>query len=626
MAVAVLLVRQLAALGTLSASSWLVGRAVVRVPLRGPIERFAFFVGAGLGTLSVTFFLLGLVGWLTPFAVLGVAGAALATALVPARAVAGNRGRGTWRDAPASWRCALTAAGLLVTPAFLLSLYPPTAFDETTYHLSYASAFAATHRLVVVPEHLFPVYPQLLEMLFSALMLVFDDVATHVVQFLCMLVTTAAIFGLGKRFADPRAALLGAALWLANPLVHYQAASSYVDLGYAMFAVLAIMAFELWREGDQYPWLAASGLLVGFAADTKYLGLVWLAILGVATLWSAPPARRFGRTALFIGMALAAMAPWYVRNTIVTGNPVFPFFAGLISNGPRSRIGYWAGGGGWFFEKVRAAAGHPWTLVTLPWRAAFDRASSNLQPPISPWYLLVLPVMAWQARRDLRLRRWLLFVIVYAAAGTAHDPRFQLPSGALLSAGGGICLSRILDHLRPDSAGTRRFVAVLALFLAVLGPAYATYKVVRQGMPPATAAARDEYLSREVPGYDVLRALNRSCGTAYTLFVVGGERLAYYAKGRFLGQRGGPFASAMVESTLNETEHLHDRLSGWGVDYLYVSRPRLPGHPDVRSDDPRFRLLFRLMLRGSAGDLYALADDGRLRSPCQRFEPDRRIP
>ena len=69
MALAALFVRQLAALGALTTASWLVGRAVVRLPLRGRIERFAFFVGAGLGTLGVALFFLGLVGWLTPLAV-----------------------------------------------------------------------------------------------------------------------------------------------------------------------------------------------------------------------------------------------------------------------------------------------------------------------------------------------------------------------------------------------------------------------------------------------------------------------------------------------------------------------------------------------------------------------------
>ncbi len=628
MTLAALLLRQLAAFGALTAASFLVGRAVVRLPLRGPVERFAFFVGAGLGTLGVALFFLGLVGWLTPLAVLGMAAAALALAFVPPFAAPADRGRGGASAAPALWRRGLTAVGILVAPAFVLSLYPPTGFDETMYHLSYASAFAATHRLVVVPEHLFPVYPQLLELLFSALMLICGDVATHVVQFLCMLATGAAVFALGERFGDRRAALLGAALWLSNPLVHYQAASGYIDLGYTLFTILAILAFELWRENDSRRWLAASGILVGFAADTKYLGLVWLAMLGALTLWSAPRGRRLARAALFTALALAAMAPWYIRNAVVTGNPVFPFFGGLTSASGRPVDANWGGSTGWFFENLLAGASHPGSLATLPWRVAFDRAGFNFQSPLSPWYLLVLPVMAWQARRDRRFRRWLVLVVVYAAAGTSYDLRFQLPSAALLSAGGGICLARVLDRLRPDSPGTSRLVAVLALFLAALGPAYATYKVVRRGMPPATAAAREEYLSREVPGYDVLRELNRSCDTGYTIFVVGGERLTYYAKGRFLGQWGGPFARRIVEPLLDDSERLHAILSGWGVDYLYVSRTRSPGSPDVRSDDPLFRRSFRPVLRTPAADLYALVDEGRLRSPCQPagFDPDGRIP
>lgn len=614
MPLALLVLRQLAALAALAAASWLVGRAVARLPLRGPVERAAFFVGAGLGILGVALFLLGLLGALAPVAVLALTAGALLLVLVPRR-------RGDPNEELASGgppRRVVLSGVLLAVPAFVLSLYPPTGFDETMYHLPYASAFAATHRLAVVPEHLFPVYPQLLEMLFAALLLVAGDVATHTVQFVCMGAIAAAAFALGQRFGGRRAGLLGAALWLANPLVHYQAATAYIDLGYALFAILAVFAWELWREESDPRWLVASGILAGFAADTKYLGLDWLGMLAVATWLAAPRGRRFARAGLLVAFAALAMTPWYLRNAVVTGNPIFPFLSEWAPGARAARAAAsWAGSAGWLVETVFGGLRHPWTLVTLPWRVAFDAAGFSHQSPLSPSYLVILPLMVWQARGDERFRRWLLLVVAYAAAGTAYDLRFQLPSAALLAAAGGIAIARLLD--RPGTSAFRgeRAVAILALALAAPGPAYAAYKVVRRGAPPSTPAARETFLARELPGYDAIRSLNLGCGARYTLFVVGGENLAYFAKGRFLGQAGGPYARGLVEPLLGDPERLRDLLSGWGVDFLSISRARRPGARDVNVHDPLFRRWFTPILRTPGTDLYALLGaDGRRRSPC----------
>jgi 4-amino-4-deoxy-L-arabinose transferase-like glycosyltransferase len=628
MTLAVLVLRQLAALGVLTIASWLVGRALARLPLRGPVERFAFFIGAGLGTLGVALFLLALAGSLTPIAVVGLAGATLLLAFVPPFLAPGESDPRGASWASASWRPGLALTGLLVVPAFVLSLYPPTAYDETMYHLSYASAFAATHRLAVVPEHLFPVYPQFLELLFSPLLMVSGDVSTHVVQFLCMLATAAAVFAICERFGDWRAAVLGVALWLSNPLVHYQAATAYVDLGYTLFTILAILAFELWRETDSRRWIAASGILIGFAAGTKYLGLIWLGMLAIAVWVSAARGRRLARAALFTVMALLAMAPWYVRNAVVTGNPIFPLIAGWVRSASRPAGAAWIGSASWVSHNTLAGLRHPWDLVALPWRVAFDRARFGFQSPLSPWYLVVLPVMAWQALRDPRLRRWLLFILVYAVAGPTYDLRFEIPSAALLSAAGGIALVRVLDRMRQESIGSVRFVAVLAFLLAALGPGYAAYKVLRHGVPPSTSAAREEFLLRELPGYDVVSALNRSCGASYTLIAFMDQNLAYYSKGRFLGQPGGAFSGTLVGTLLSDAERLRAVLSGWGVDYLSIGRPPKPGSPDVRREDPLFQRSFQSVLRTPTHELFALQDEGRPRSPClpARLRPDARIP
>jgi hypothetical protein len=574
-----LALRQLAALAVLTTAAVLWGRRAMALipgstPPRSRLEDWGFAVAFGLATLGTALFLLGLLGGLTPFAVvLLAASSGLLWRTARARQVApvvAPVGRGP-----------LLVAALLVLPAFVLSLYPPNGFDETTYHLPLAAAFAQSHHLVLVPDVLFPISPQLLELLFTALLLTAGDVATHTVQLLCLGAISAAVFAAGERFAGRRAGAVAAALWLANPLVQYQAAGAYVDLGMTLFCFLAIMAWERWREGESRRWLIAAGALVGAAAATKHLGLLWLALLALATWVAASRGRRWTATALYLVGAGMTLTPWAARSLWETGNPIFPLLSGWFP-GTGSRLEQavgvplstaWLGSRYWAADTVSTLR-QPWTLLALPWRAAFDRATFHFQAPLSPYPLLLLPLVAWQAWRDRRLRRWLLLIGAYAALGTTADLRFQLPSVALFAVAGGIAVMRVLDLPRLARWARPASVAALALAIAALGPLYASYKVWRHGPPPATAAAREVFLVRELPGYRAIQLLNQRCGASYTVFAFDAENLTYYAQGRFLGQRGGPFAQRPLVSLRHDPGRLDAALSRWGVDDLLVNHPR----------------------------------------------------
>jgi 4-amino-4-deoxy-L-arabinose transferase-like glycosyltransferase len=362
-----------------------------------------------------------------------------------------------------------------------------------------------------------------------------------------------------------------------------------VDLGLTLFCLLAVLAWEHWQQEGSRRWLVAAGALVGFAAATKHLGLVWLGLLALATWCAAPRRRRAAASGLFLAGAGAVLLPWVVRSVVETANPIFPLLTDWFPSAG-SRLERAAGAPlapGWlgtshYVAHLVAARRQAWALVSLPWRVAFDRQGFHHQAPLSPYSLLLLPVVAWYAWRERRLRRWLLLIAGYAALGTTTDPRFQLPSVALLALAGGIGVARALARLettrwarwsRPAS------VATLALAVVALGPLYAGYKVWRHGPLPATAAAREAFLVRELPGYRAIQSLNARCGAGYTLFAFDGENLTYYTRGRFLGQRSGPFAQRPLVPLLRDPERLHAALLAWGVDDLLVNHPFEPYPP-----------------------------------------------
>ncbi|HJX29832.1 MAG TPA: hypothetical protein VJ885_18170, partial [Thermoanaerobaculia bacterium] len=151
---AAFLVTHLLILLTLGATAWVAGQVALRrmPPARG--ERLALPMVVGLAVLGPLLLLLGFLGLLSR-------GPLLLLLMVVHLA-----GLGAWKEIVGETRAWLgdrrrwwMTLGLSVAsaPFFLLALYPPTAFDETLYHLPFAEAFVRTGGVPFLPELRYPV-------------------------------------------------------------------------------------------------------------------------------------------------------------------------------------------------------------------------------------------------------------------------------------------------------------------------------------------------------------------------------------------------------------------------------------------------------------------------------------
>ena len=142
MSLPALVLLQLAALLGLLAAAATTGMLVTRrLPMRDRAERWAISLPVGLGTLGTGLFSIGLAGGLHRWVILILAGGvALAVWRIGIPSDSEGAGGGVQR-----W-----SRGLLVLlfstllPTFVWSLYPPSGFDATAYHLPFARAFATS--------------------------------------------------------------------------------------------------------------------------------------------------------------------------------------------------------------------------------------------------------------------------------------------------------------------------------------------------------------------------------------------------------------------------------------------------------------------------------------------------
>lgn len=532
---------------------------------------FAVSIALGLTLLAHAAFALGAVGVLTRGALLGL------IVLVHLLGIP------VWREMRlGGWRIGLGLI-LALAPMFLLALYPPTAFDETLYHLPIARAFARTGSLPFLPELRVPVFPPLNELLFAGLLLLADDVSIHLVQLLATTVTAALLIAWGRRSFSPAAGWLAAAAFLGNPIVVHLAGTGYVEPLLTLFITAAVFSLERWRESRKTAWLVLAAVFAGSAAGVKYLGLFFVA----AVLFVVLRERRARDLVIACAVILAVLVPTYGRIVYHTGNPLFPFYPEIF------------GSSLWDPEPLapRTLRERVTGYLSLPWDVVFEREDVGRQPPYSPFYLLGLPLLVLGFVREPRVRSLLGLVLAYSLLFPILPPdaRYLAVVLPLLSLALGASAARW--SLRPW------FATALALLLFLPGWLYGLYRIEREGPLPATAGERELYLTRELPAYAALQHLDRLRGRDYTVYGIFTENMAYHSEGTLLGDWSGLARYTRMHAVLNDPELFHRRLRELGVEYLLNVREhgvRLPDGPD-------WHRLFRRIYSDGRAEIYELS-------------------
>lgn len=309
-----------------------------------------------------------ILGWasrLSPFSVrlstAAFAGIHFALAFLrrPAPAVGRVRGLPRWL-LPAAGAAVVT----LTVRLLLARLAPPEGWDSLGYHLPFVvrwiqqgnldlTGWAGTHRYFAWNGELLSAWLGLLDG--GAL----DAAKLPQILALPLLYSSASV--LGRRLAGARWAAACALAVVSLPIVLIQSGLAYVDVLYAAFWIAAVAAAVAWARTGRPVHFAAFAAAAGLAWGTKstIYYLAPLLIVPTAALWTSASCRK---TAVRNGAGAAALllaggAGSYIRNLVLTGNPIFPFGLSL--------------GGIKIFKGVVSAADMPaayenW-FVSSPW-------------------------------------------------------------------------------------------------------------------------------------------------------------------------------------------------------------------------------------------------------------------
>ena len=417
------------------------GRALLSrfiVLKESPLERFAYGTAIGLGAAALGVFALGMSGqlfflpvtlWWLLMAFIGCVGT-LGNIRDTIQGI-GQGARPVRLFRPQMSGMELTYANLIAPLAILVLLaiglfcvcacfQPPTGheWDALAYHLADPKVFLAQHRITSLPTEHHSNFPFLMEMLYCVALLYDKFPLANLLHLTMGGLTLVAILGFCRRILPGQVGWIAVLILITTPVYLWECCVAYLDVAMALYVTLAAFAGAMMletmhalqgserispergvqdaRKGSPQSgaeersvlerrlkeWGLLAGIATGFALDTKYLALVPLVLLPLLLLYRRVPLRP---TLSLVGVAALIGCPWYLKNILLTHNPVYPFLFKLF---PAST--YWSADRAAPYQAEQASFGYPHALAYpgVPTDNLFQSIVNLLQ---TPWHLITTP-------------------------------------------------------------------------------------------------------------------------------------------------------------------------------------------------------------------------------------------
>ncbi len=366
-------------------------------------------------------------------------------------------------------------------------------------------------------------------------------------QFLLLLAATAA---LARRYFSARAAVFAVALLAVTPLAGWAATMGH-ETGFTALSLVALLLYLPRNRAEETPAaLLAAGLAAAVGALAREYGWAFVAF-GFALALT----RRLSPRALasFLAPALLLALPWYARNAILTGNPLFNHaLAGLFPvNAAHERLMLIYRDVYRFLPQLLE---HPTVLLENNFAVLLAGALG------AALFFRRAPAFVFSAVLVVAL--WLLS-IRDTAAGLANSLRVLAPACAVLAVLGGAACERLLPPAR--RALTLILFAALALDAALraLTLPNNTYRLA-----PARWLDVDAYTAayEDRPIYHELARL-----TAGTRVLALGPNVYLAPLGMDVISPWAPSVSFLFDASLSPAA-ARARLYATGVRYLLVAK------------------------------------------------------
>jgi len=464
------------------------------------------------------------------------------------------------RPALAINRFCLITLAICMLLCVMLVLTPEIGKDALIYRIGVPKLFLAHHGIYFIPGNIFACYPFFNEMLYTWGLSLGGEILPKGTHFAIAVFILFTMWKFGRRYVRKNNfELLPLLIFFTIPSVFQNAHVAYCDLTLAFYTFVAIYAYLNWYNTQENLWIILCGVFSGIAMSTKYAGL-YLPLSGCfGVLWgcrqkkiSNPKAVRL--LSLYVLFAFFTGTPFYLKNWIMTGNPLYPLFYGIF------------GGRGWsaeqagYYDTFIRSLGMGRDLIDyllLPWNLSFHAQMNSpvFDGLIGAVFILVLPFAIGMRKIAIEMKIvWVYCILAFCFwASSAQQIRYLIPLFPFLA----IMVSLTISYYRNN-----KIIFTLLLIFITGGLVFNGYHILRdfKRIRPLGVLTghedKDAFLTRMIPSYEILRHVNTQLPEKSYVFTIYMKHLTYLFDRPFYSDS--MFESYTIETILNNSKTPED--------------------------------------------------------------------
>ncbi len=474
-----------------------------------------FAIGLGTGIWAFLIFSLGNIGLLYPS--IGLAFLVLTTLAgifiyrkqpiftkLPAMKI---------KSYPFSELALLTAMGFLLILNISGALTPELRQDSLQYHVTVPHLYLQYHQIFDIPYLAYHFYSLNMEMIYTLGMMLDNTLIPKLLHLSMGFMSAILIWRIAKKESSQENTfpLLAAFLFYSLPQSGWMASTAYNENGWMFYGLLAFAAWLKWEKTRYSRWLCLSALMAGIGMSIKMISFAFYPlIIGAWTLLLIIRTKDKPQYKCWIpcGFILfLPLLPWFIRNLIYTGNPVFP----LLGNVFPSYLDYRQAGLG--FSNIRHM--QSFSLAGLPGKSmeVFSGILINGNWMIALFFVcLGVGLCLWKHLTPLTRKTGIWGVIawfIYLALEGGLDGRFLYPTYPIMAY---FCAMVCKEAFSYKQGMDKVLIPLLALLLSifsVFGRLGYTQDLNESLIPVLSEKTKDAYLER-LPVYSLLRFINQN--------------------------------------------------------------------------------------------------------------------
>jgi len=460
---------------------------------------------------------------------------------------------------------------LLTIPVLLTHVLTPVwDYDALLYHLEVPRRYIAHGGIYFDRDVMRSAYPYLGEMLFAVGIMFRLDVLSKLVHLTYAVLFVAGVYAFAARFFNRGTGLTAVGILLSVPSFVLWSTWASIDFAWAGYELWGVYAVSMWlsdENHDSRSLLILAGIMSGFAASTKYISVPVLVLLAILIAWFSVSRLRknFGETIqslLIFGLSAGlVMGSWYIKNLILTGNPVYPLVYGgpgwepledMVLNAYVQTFGF----GKTLLDFIRL----PYTTYVFQ-----DRFSTISQEIIHPllWLAFLFPFLT-RSRKHTFVTAYTMTYFVWWFF-SSQVIRFLLPLSAFLALFAGAVIEKFPSMLR----NVLKFSLISGLLIFNL--VYQTLTLRNSGAFGYIAGQNSavEFLRLFVDDYSVKQYIQETFSSdERALFLWDGR--GYYCDERCIADTEQSIAVGLALDS-PAPEELSEELRGNGITHLMLS-------------------------------------------------------